>query len=103
MGKDITAYMDFQNVDMTDYKLIYYCPLNDRLVDSNILKTESELTVNAARASKPGSVSTELKLSSEKEKSITCGCFPQNYGPYEVREKTLNFGGMFSLSLMQLV
>ena len=28
--------------------------------------------LNAARASKPGSVSTELKLRSEKEKSITC-------------------------------
>ena len=52
------------------------------------LNTDEELTVNAARALKPGSVSTELKLRSEKEKSITCGFFPQSYGPYEVREKT---------------
>ena len=30
----------------------------------------------------------KLKLRSEKEKSITYGCFPQSYGPYDVREKT---------------
>lgn len=34
-------------------------------------KNVAELTVKAARVSKPGSVSTELKLSSEKEKSIS--------------------------------
>ena len=39
--------------------------------------------------SKPGSVLMELKLRSKKEKSITCGCFPQSYGPYEVCEKAL--------------
>ena len=36
-------------------------------MSTSSLKTEAELTVNAARASKPGSVSTELKL----RKSIT--------------------------------
>lgn len=53
--------------------------------------TEAEFSINAARASKPGSVSTELKLRSEKDKSITCGCFPQSYGSYEVRKKTRLF------------
>lgn len=50
--------------------------------------TEAEISINAARASKPGSVSAELKLKSEKEKSITCGCFLQSYGQYDLREKT---------------
>lgn len=58
-------------------------------ISTSSLNKEAELTVNAARASKPGRFSTELKLRSEKEKSITCGCFPQSYGPYEVHEKTL--------------
>lgn len=40
------------------------------------------------KASKPGSVSTELKLRSEKEKSISMLFFQQRYGPYDVREKT---------------
>ena len=34
--------------------------------------TDAELTIKAAQASKPGRFSTELKLRSEKEKSITC-------------------------------
>ena len=51
-------------------------------------KTVAELTVKGARSSKPGSVSTELKLRSEKDKTITCGCFPQSYGRYEFSEKT---------------
>ena len=47
---------------------------------------------------KPGNVSTELQLRSEKEKSITCGCFiaeakhqgdyPQSFGQYEGLKKT---------------
>lgn len=61
-------------------------PILGRLMS---LKTIAELTISAAWISKLGSVSTELKLRSEKEKSLTCGCFPQSYGPYEVREKTL--------------
>ena len=52
-------------------KLRLYSPMIGTMSMSS-LNTETELTVNAARASKPGSVSTELKLRSEKEKSITC-------------------------------
>ncbi len=70
-------------------------------MSTSSLKTDCELTVNAARASYPGKFSTELKLSSENEKSITCGCFPQSYGPYEIREKTLILGKSF-LSEMRL-
>lgn len=54
-------------------------------MSTSSLNTEAELTMNAARASKPRCVSTELKLMggspsswrlrSEKEKSITCWLF----------------------------
>ena len=56
-----------------------------------------ELRVNATRTSKPvtfsmlGSIATlsvtaELKLRAEKEKSITCGYYQRSYGLFELRE-----------------
>lgn len=46
------------------------------------------IDIGAARALKPGSVSTELKLRSEKEKSISMQNFQQRCGRYELSEKT---------------
>ena len=57
-------------------------------MSTSSLKTDCELTVNAARASYPGKFSTEFKLISENEKSITLSFVSQSYGPYTVREKT---------------
>lgn len=59
--------------------------------------TVTELKVNAARTSKPGNISTELTLWSEKDKPIMCGCFPQSYEPYEVCEKTWSYFTCFAI------
>lgn len=58
-------------------------------ISTSSRNTEAELMVNAARASYPGNVSTELKLRSKKEMSITFSLLAQSYVLYEMREKTV--------------
>lgn len=78
--KDSKGLMAFLCVAVFSYSII----------SNSINTTETEFSIHAARASKPGSVSAELKFKSEKEKSITCGCFLQSYGLCGVCEKMPN-------------